>query len=236
MKLLLVEDDPVSRAFLAEALAAGGHEVHACADAASARRAAGSVGFDRLLLDLQLGDARGDDLLADLRRDPAQRNAHVPAIALTAELDAAGRSALRDAGFACVARKPLDCRTLLALVEAAHGPATAEHPDAIWDDAAALAVLGGSTDAVRRLRGLLLAELPGQRRRIVDALASADADAARAELHRLRASTAFCGAAALGRATRALGDALAGGATDAALQGAFERACDELLGAGPASA
>ncbi len=236
MNLLLVEDDAVSRMFLAEALASAGHVVRACAGAEEAIVAASAERFDRLLIDLHLGQTRGEALLRTLRSDAALPNAATPAIALTAELDGAARGALLSAGFAGVARKPLDRRALLDLVEITGRTAAEREVTTIWDDDAALAALGGRIESVRRLRGLLLAELAGQRRRVIDALGAGDAAAARAELHRLRASSAFCGAAALGDATRRLADALASGDAAPALLDAFERACSELLASDAGSA
>ena len=83
-----------------------------------------------------------------------------------------------------------------------------------WDDAAALAALGGEQRHVDALRRLFLEELPGQRRAVAAALAAGDVEAAGRELHRLRASCGFVGAARLAEAVHALqaqprsGDAL----------------------------
>jgi len=57
------------------------------------------------------------------------------------------------------------------------------------------------------MRDLFLGELPAVRMRIADAFARADADALRAELHKLQASCGFVGAARMLAAMIALREA-----------------------------
>src|SRR5690606_25694205 len=97
-------------------------------------------------------------------------------------------------------------------------------PRPCWDDAAALAALGGQAAHVQALRGMFLEELPAQRARIAAAAAQADDTAVRAELHRLVASCGFVGAARLGDAVQALRAA----PLDAAALRALDAAIDEL--------
>jgi CheY-like chemotaxis protein/HPt (histidine-containing phosphotransfer) domain-containing protein len=197
-RILLVEDDPVSRAFLAVALGALPAEVDAAASAAEALACAGDgIGHDLWLVDAHLPDADGPGLLASLR----ERAAWTPAIAHTAAPDAATAEALRAAGFAGVLRKPISAGALRAAARRALRPAAAvadpgsEPPG--WDDAVALAALRNDGTHVEALRGLFLGELPGQRDAVVMALAVGDRANAAAVLHRLRASCGFVGAVRL---------------------------------------
>jgi HPt (histidine-containing phosphotransfer) domain-containing protein len=102
-----------------------------------------------------------------------------------------------------------DCLAAPALVTAAPLP---------WDDPMALCALGGSRQAVDSLRDLFLAELPGQASDIAAALAQGDPAPARAQLHRLKASCGFVGAASLLHAVQALSR----DPTDAGLHAAFQ--------------
>src|SRR5690606_13962467 len=217
--LLLVEDDPVSAAFLAGAAADFPARVRVAgslaeADAACAACAAGA--FDLLLLDANLPDGRGEDLLRSLR----ERDIATIALAHTADTDAQLHARLLAAGFADVLRKPIGVAELHAALRR-HLPAD-QRP--CWDDAGALAALGQPAHVVA-LRDLFLQELPEQRRRIVEAAGRGDEAALRAELHRLVASCGFVGAARLGGAALRL---RVGPSEGGALR-APDKGIDELL-------
>lgn len=198
-RLLLAEDDPVSAAFLAEAAAALPLAVHVAPSAAEARTAATQATFDLLLLDAHLPDGSGIELLAALRA--AGQTA--PALAHTADASESVARVLCAAGFREVLHKPI---AMAALHDALrrHLPLTAA---ARWDDAAALAALGGQGAHVATLRRLFLDELPQQHARIAAALEVGDVEAIRAELHRLTASCGLVGARALARQVQALREA-----------------------------
>lgn len=210
-RILLVEDDAVSRTFLAvaaEGLPAHVVAVDSCADALRSEQAAPC---DLWLIDANLPDGTGASLLAALR----ERAAHTPALAHTASGDAGEHRALRTAGFADVLVKPLSMDALQAAVRRALGGphAVAEPPDRYsprlphWDDAAALSALKGEQAHVVALRRLFLDELPAQLHAIERAIATGDMTAAGGVLHRMRASCGFVGAAELGAAARHLEDA-----------------------------
>lgn len=203
-KLMLVEDDPVSLAFLEAASAALPATVATAADAASAMALAQGGAFDLWLIDSNLPDATGAELLARLRASGSP----TPAVAHTATHDAATHARLRAAGFDEVIAKPVTSaqwqaalrRALDATADSHVADATARHygERPLWDDAAALAALNGNAEHVAALRRLFLEELPGQRSRIADAGTREDT------LHRLRASCGFVGAARLDAAVRRL--------------------------------
>lgn len=228
-RLLIAEDDPVSRSFLEQALAPA-HAVESVADGAAALQVARQRRFDLLLFDLNLPSLSGIALLSTLRGDPAAASADSPALALTADADPQTTDALRAAGFAAVLGKPVAVATLRqAVVQVLAGtpgalhagglpattaaPAGARAPD--WDDAQALRAANHDRTIVAALRALLLQELPAHRERIEIALAEQRDDAVRGELHRLRAAAGFCGAARLADAVDQLGHAVTAGAPPA---------------------
>ena len=224
-RLLLVEDDAVTAAFLAQALATLPVRLALASDLAQARSLADG-GEALWLFDAHLPDGRGDALLGSLRA----RGWRVPALALTAEDDPVALAGLQAAGFVAVLRKPIGAAALRQAVRGAMAvpaPARAAAPAApaccgaaarpaagreepgrmarlAWDDAAALSALGGEPDAVRALRRLFLQELPGQAGTIAAAWSARDEARLREHLHRLKASCAFVGAAGLLDAARAL--------------------------------
>lgn len=217
-RVLLAEDDAVSREFLCEAIRACGGEPTACADGPGALARAREGHWNLLILDHHLPGMNGEAVLAALRSGAVLPP---PALATTAEPDSV-RMMLLEAGFAQVLPKPISfdvLRTVLAQFGC--------EADALDDENALRAC--GSHSAVERLRRLFAEqELP----RIQDEFdRSADNPRAlRPTLHRLLASCGFCGATALARACGALHDALAsgtdGGRIDAAMDG-FARALRE---------
>lgn len=209
-RVLLVEDDPTSRAFLCAALLALPVAVSAAASCAQARDLAQARTHAAWLIDAHLPDGSGIELLQALRaRDP-----HTPAIAHTAARDPAMHERLRVAGFARVLAKPLSVAALRAallghaelddaaatrVAEPAVGPLAP-----LWDDGAALAALNGARPHVDALRRLFLAELPQLRAAVRAALAGDDGDALGSALHRLNAGCGLVGAMRLDIAARGL--------------------------------
>ena len=235
-RVLLLEDDPVTAAFLSAALDALPATVVAATTLAEARAAAHAC--DLWLFDAHLPDGDGATLLTELRA----RGLHAPALAHTAEARREPLDALIDAGFMEVLQKPLTVMQLQAAVRRALGDAagTAAEDEAtgagaprcgkspIWDDAAALRALNGRRDHVDAMRGLFLQELAQVATRVSAAAAGRDVDALRGELHRLQASCGFVGAARLAAAVDALRDA----ADDPAALARFEGAAQDTLSSG----
>ena len=193
-RLLLLEDDPVSAAFLRQALAGLPAAVEHAQTLASARHMAGPW-HALWLFDAHLPDGHGGDLLRELHG----RGLRVPALALTADDHPTAHARLMADGFVEVLGKPISASELRHAVS---GWLAGDATD--WDDAMALAALGGSREAVESLRVLFLDELPVQAGEIAAALADGDHPRAQAQLHRLKASCGFVGAAALLRSVRAL--------------------------------
>lgn len=209
-RVLIADDDPVSLRFLAAAVSQLGGEVVAVAEGAAALAATRGQSFDLMLLDRRMPGLGGADLLLALR---AVGNM-TPAIATSADIDAAIAAQLRGAGFVDIIEKPATWATLervlgpyLPFSCGALATASATAPP-LLDDDAALSAIGGDASALRALRSLLAQELS-------DVLAqSASVDPCthsafwRERLHRLRASCGFCGAAAMAEAAVRLDCAL----------------------------
>jgi CheY-like chemotaxis protein len=203
-RVLLAEDDPVSARFLAEALRLLGCGVVHAGDGPTALAHARRERFDLLVLDLGLPGLDGVGVLTALRTDPSAASRGVRMLATTADRHAARGASLRAAGFDDVLLKPLDLDALAAALRAAPPTADAGVADApALDDAAALRALG-SSEAVADLRCLLASELGAQFAAIGAALRAGQVAPALDILHRLKASTRFCGALALAAAVDAL--------------------------------
>ncbi|HST45650.1 MAG TPA: response regulator [Luteimonas sp.] len=209
-RILLVEDDPTTRAFMTAALESFPARVDQATTVATARTTAAAHPHALWLFDAHLPDGDGAGLLALLRRDGYT----VPAIAHTAAREPALHRALIQAGFQAVLTKPLGSAELHAAVAAVLGapapspcrPRVAETAardlgQPVWDDEAALSALHGQQAHVDALRGLFLDELAGSRDAVRGAFDRGDAGGIEAALHRLRASCGFVGACRLGSAT-----------------------------------
>ncbi len=224
-RILIVEDDPVSAAYLGEVAASLPAKVDMAASVADAVTLATFASYALLLIDAHLPDGRGEALLMALRAGGIT----TVALAHTAAGEVALHEQLLKAGFAEVLRKPLGISELkLALHR--HLPQGSSTPITIpslprWDDAAALAALGGQRSNVDALRGLFLQELPGQRQRISRACIEGNEVGVHDDLHRLVASCGFVGAARLGQLVRQMQAAPLDQDALAALQSAI----DELL-------
>jgi DNA-binding response OmpR family regulator len=220
-RLLLVEDDPTSRAFLAAASEALPAVCDQADRIAAALDIAGRQPHDLWMIVANLPDGSGTELLSALRA----RGLHVPAIAHTAARERGELDALLAAGFDAAVSKPLPADAWREALRMALAGGTAQHPVAssdagdlaaspLWDDDAALAAMNGHRAHVDALRQLFRVELPATRQAIGNAFAAGDHGALRAGLHRLRASCGFTGASRLDAAARMLH---AAPASDAAL-------------------
>lgn len=207
--VLLVEDDPTTLAFLLAITEALPARVDTARCMSEALPLAQSHRYAMWLVDANLPDGSGPELLQALR----EHEPSTPAMAHTAACEPARHDALLAAGFAEVVVKPVTAaqwqaavrRHLRNAVDAAPAQTvgTAADVPLLWDDAAAATALGGNLAHVSALRQLFLAELPSQ----LDALRHGDAGTRQAQLHRLRASCAFVGAARLAAAVRQLHEA-----------------------------
>lgn len=208
-RLLLVEDDPVSRCYLADALSDLPATVDAAVDIAQACRLANGGAHALWLVDNHLPDGSGLDCLRRLRVISSQPIA----VAITAEAHRDGFDALCAGGFNEVLQKPIGVATLQATIRrilfgAAEAASDVDHAKMpCWDEAQALAAVGGNHATLAALRRLFVTELPLQQSRIGAARDKGDASAVQAELHKLRASCAFVGAARLLQAVQALASA-----------------------------
>jgi two-component system, OmpR family, copper resistance phosphate regulon response regulator CusR len=69
MRILIVEDEPKTSAYLRKGLSEGGYEVHAAADGMEGLRLARTGAYDLMILDVMLPRLTGWEVLESLRRE-----------------------------------------------------------------------------------------------------------------------------------------------------------------------
>jgi CheY-like chemotaxis protein len=121
-RVLYAEDNEVNRLVFEACLARRpGIELHLAHDGREALALAGSLGFDLVVLDLNLPDVDGLSLARALQAQPAQRDARLAL--LTADAAPETVKAARACGISRVWRKPFDAADLLAQIDDALEPA-----------------------------------------------------------------------------------------------------------------
>lgn len=238
-RILLLEDDPVSAAFLSAAVERLPATVDVAGTLADARSLAFAHTHDLWLFDANLPDGFGVDLLAELRAQGLQTHA----LAHTADAQRESLDALIDGGFEEVLSKPLSVVQLQGAVRrycsdtrVDADATTLEEPplrcgkQPVWDDDAALRALNGNRAYVDTMRGLFAQELPLVSTRMSAALANRDTAALRSELHKLQASCGFVGAARLGAASRDLQETPSAENLIAQFEGALQDTLASLSG------
>jgi CheY-like chemotaxis protein len=193
-RVLVVDDDPISLRFLAAALEQFGCKPIAASTLSAALDAGAVNTFDLVLLDRNLPDGSGSELLAALR----ERGVSCAAIATSAEMYAELEAQLRCAGFVACIAKPVGVTALQQAVQ----PWLPCKDVPLLDDDTALLAIGGNREALQMLRGMLVQELAALRDDVMnDRIASGPL---LDRLHRLRASCGFCGTPKLAAAAIAL--------------------------------
>jgi CheY-like chemotaxis protein len=115
-KILLAEDDDMSRDMLSRRLARRGYEVVTATDGEQAFRLAGSEAPDLILLDMSLPVVDGWETARRIKAEPGARR--IPIIALTAHAMAGDRERALAAGCDDYDNKPVELERLLAKMSA----------------------------------------------------------------------------------------------------------------------
>ncbi|HET9748973.1 MAG TPA: response regulator [Casimicrobiaceae bacterium] len=133
LKLLIVDDDPNTRALLSEALEGRGACVRASASAREAQCTIMGWHPDLVISDVGMPRESGYDLIRRVRDLPADAGGRTPAIACTGYARAEDRARAMNAGFDAVVAKPVDLEllvdTIAQIVPHARGLAAALPPE-----------------------------------------------------------------------------------------------------------
>ena len=117
LRILLVEDNGTNRLIASRMLERMGHRVDAVADGAEAVRAAQSIPYDLVLMDVMMPEMDGLTATRLIRSEPGPVG-RTPIIGLTANAERSKEAACREAGMDGFVSKPVTAERLAAAIEA----------------------------------------------------------------------------------------------------------------------
>jgi len=205
-RILLVEDNPVSREFLFEALKPLPISIDLADTLADACLLAEQHEHALFLCDVHLPDGGPQTIFFSLR----QCRPDTAIIAITAEASPEACAGLMETGYQEVWGKPIAIAELQnhvsRLLEITHEAGSVDMKPGLWDEAAALQAVGNNPATLAALRSMFLAELPQQVKIIELAQMSHDIGSLKGECHKLQAGCGFVGAARLSRSVKLLSE------------------------------
>ncbi|HMA09957.1 MAG TPA: response regulator [Ramlibacter sp.] len=219
-RLLIVDDDPLSRSMMDLMLTPHGCRLDFACDGAEAIRAIQSCSYDLVFLDLILPDMTGRDVCREVRQWEAGTR-RLPIVAVTG-LDLPGQPLeLIKAGMDDYIFKPYDVRTLLRLIrlytggedaspDAAEAGEAAVQP-AVLDTSESLQDFADDVESYRELLSDFIGSLPGRLDKMQQAQRGGDLERLGREFHSLKGISAGLGALRLSRLSSRLCTALRNG-------------------------
>lgn len=195
-RILVVEDNPANRTVAAKILEIGGYEVHLAETGPCALLNVACESYDLLLLDMELPELQGLEVLARLR---AQFGDEVRAVILTANATSEARDLCLAAGVDGFLTKPIRAHTFLATIESALSarprPAQARRSAIVCiDRLKEQMVLGKSLDFVVELYGLWRTDADRTVAALDEAIRDGSASSIRRHLHLLEGGASELGA------------------------------------------
>lgn len=113
-KVLVVEDNDLNRKLFCDVLRASGYEVEPVADGELVLGAARAFAPDLVIMDIQLPNVSGVDLIAAMQREALLHD--IPVLAVTAYAGKGDEDRIRDAGAAGYLSKPVSIGPFMAAV------------------------------------------------------------------------------------------------------------------------
>lgn len=119
-RILVVEDDLLNRMFYSAVLESGGFVAETVADGDLAIDAVRRFGPDLIIMDIQLPNKSGLELIEILRDDPEFQA--IPILAVTAFVGKGEERRIREAGASAFLAKPVSIKPFLAAIESLLAP------------------------------------------------------------------------------------------------------------------
>ena len=123
-RVLVVEDNDLNRKLFCDVLKASGFAVEPCADGELAINAARAFDPDLVIMDIQLPNISGMELIGQLKRDLSL--ARIPVLAVTAYAGKGDEDKIRDVGAEGYLSKPVSIGPFMRVVRGLLDPKPAE--------------------------------------------------------------------------------------------------------------
>lgn len=236
MKVLIADDNEINRRFLRGVLEPESIQVMEANDGEQAVELCASHRFDLIFMDIRMPGMDGMAATEAIRSAPGFDPDQTRIVALTADLRVRQKDDLLRQGFSHCLTKPVDRKTVLAMLGDPEPPmveAPEDHGPPLIDQEAALAAAGGNQELLDRLSGMLEMELARFLPLIDQSLEADRRDEARDMVHKVRGSAGYCGARVLQSAAEQLETALSDGGSSALETHLeiFRRAARDTIGA-----
>jgi len=114
-RILVVEDNDLNRKLFCDVLKANGFIVEPCADGELALDVARAFGPDLVIMDIQLPNVSGMDLIAQMKLDTGLTA--IPVLAVTAYAGKGDEEKIRDAGAQAYLSKPVSIGPFMRAVK-----------------------------------------------------------------------------------------------------------------------
>ena len=251
LRILLVENDEVSRVLVTHLLEKRGHLVVVAGDGVEALETVGHAnphGFDLVLMDLEIPRMNGREAAQAIREKERHTGGRLPIIALTAQTTPGEEEACRAAGMDGYITKPFRASDLFAIIQhmaekppqgsgvtlTAPGARKEALPATAFDKTRFLAHLEGDDDLATEIVGMFLTECPKLMDGVCQAAAGGDPRALERAAHSLKGSVGDMAAPEAFEAARSLEQMAREGTLEgvgpalANLEGAIDRLLPEL--------
>jgi CheY-like chemotaxis protein len=197
LRILLAEDNLVNQTLVMRLLGKAGHTVVVAGngkEALATLAKAGPLGFDLMLMDVQMPEMDGFEAAAAIRKKEKGTGTHLPIIAMTAHAMKGDRERCLAAGMDDYLTKPVKREELLDAIgrHSCESPASGKDKPARQqpglDNAAVLAHFDGDEDLLAELAGLFIHESPKLLAAIQQAIQQDDAKGLERAAHALKGS------------------------------------------------
>ncbi len=208
LRVLLAEDNPINQTLATITLEECGHLVTVANNGREAVQAYQRGGFDVILMDVQMPELDGFEATAEIRKLEAQKDTHIPIIAVTAHAMKGDRERCLAAGMDDYITKPIDIDQLQETLEqytpelaqkSDDSPAEAKPSDngpnhQILDIDALLRRAAGSWQVVEMVAKQLVDTIPQSLSSISEAIEQKDSSKLQKEAHTYKGMVANFGA------------------------------------------
>ena len=194
LRILLAEDNLFNQQLIDHLLRRRGHDVVVARDGRKALEALDHSSFDLMLLDIQMPELDGFQVIEVLRRREQTAGGHLPVVALTAHAMKEDRERCLQAGMDDYLSKPIRSAELFAVIDrvlagrpASEAPlASSTEPGILVDPDTLLAACDDDPVLLGKLIRVFQSNVPGSLARVQEAITRQDPAQLRESTHQLR--------------------------------------------------